>query len=70
MAKTEQVTAQSLHKRAIPMCSKCGSSDIRCEAFASWNERLQDWRVAELIETNQVCNACGQDCDIKWRLAA
>lgn len=70
MTKTETLTAQSLHKKARPACSKCGSSDVRCEAFAEWNERLQDWRIKELIESNQVCAACGQDCDIKWRLAA
>jgi len=66
--KVEQVSAAMLHKKAMPRCSKCGSSNVRVEAFASWNERLQNWKVEELIETNQVCADCGQDTDIKWRL--
>jgi len=70
MKVEQQVTAHSLNKKAVPSCSKCGSSNVRVEAFATWNERLQNWRVAEIIESNQVCADCGQDCDIKWRLAA
>jgi hypothetical protein len=66
--KSEQIAASTLHLRATPACSECGSSDVRCEAFASWNERLQDWRVSELIETNQVCNRCGKDCNVNWRI--
>ena len=58
------------NRKAIPACSKCGSSDVRTEAFAQWNGKTQDWRVAELLDGNTVCSACGQDCDIKWRIAA
>lgn len=65
---SETLTLQSLHKKAKPYCSKCGSGDVRTEAFVEWNRRLQQWRVVELSEGNSVCNTCGQDCDIKWKL--
>ena len=58
------------NRRAIPACSKCGSSAVRAEAFAAWNDNTQDWRVAELLDGHTVCAACGQDCEIKWRIAA
>ena len=58
------------NRRAIPACSKCGSHNVRAEAFAVWNERTQDWRIAELLDGNTVCTACGRDCEIKWRIAA
>lgn len=58
------------NRKAIPACSKCGSNDIRTEAFAVWNGKIQEWRIAELLDGNTVCNACGQDCAIKWRIAA
>ena len=66
--KTENVSAAEINKRVTPSCSRCGSSDIRVEAFAEWNERVQGWRVKELLDGNQVCNGCGQDCDIRWRV--
>lgn len=58
------------NRRAIPACSKCGSHTVRAEAFAEWNDKLQTWKVAELLDGNTVCAACGQDCEIKWRVAA
>lgn len=58
------------NRKAIPACSKCGSNDVRTEAFAGWNRVTQDWKIAELLDGNTVCAACGQDCEIKWRIAA
>lgn len=66
--QTEKVTPASLQKQASPFCSKCGSGDIRTEAFAKWSGRDQDWEIAELLDGNTCCNECGQDCEIKWRL--
>ena len=66
--KHEQITAADLHMRARPSCSKCGSSQVLTEAFVIWNERLQRWDISELLEGNTVCNKCGQDTEIKWRL--
>ena len=68
MTKHEPVTAASLRMRAVPSCSKCGSSKIQMEAFVQWNERKQSWDVFNLLEGNTVCDSCGQDTEVKWRL--
>lgn len=68
MKTHEQVTASQLHRKVEPTCDKCGSHNVRVECFSTWNQVLQDWKVVELIETNQVCAHCGRECDIKWRL--
>jgi len=68
--KPETITPASLHKKAVPVCNKCGSSNVRTEAFAEWNGVTQNWKIHELLDGNQVCADCGQDCEIKWKLAA
>jgi hypothetical protein len=68
MSKQEQITARDLGRKASPVCDKCGSHDVRTEAFAAWNAIRQDWMIAELLDGNQVCSHCGQECVIQWRL--
>jgi hypothetical protein len=58
------------NRKAIPACSNCGSSDVRTEAFAAWNGVTQGWHIVEMLDGNTVCAACGQSCEIKWRIAA
>lgn len=58
------------NRKAIPACNKCGSNDVRCEAYAKWNAKTQAWLITELLDGNTCCNACGQDCLIKWRVSA
>ena len=57
--KAEPVTAAELRKKVMPVCSHCGSPDVRTEAWAAWNKVTQNWMVAELLDGNQVCAACG-----------
>jgi ribosomal protein L37E len=68
MNKPEQITARDLGKKAHPVCDKCGSHEVRTEAFAAWNAIKQDWMIADLLDGNQVCAHCGQECAIQWRL--
>ena len=56
--------------KAIPACHRCGSSNVRTEAFIAWSDKMQDWRIAEVLDGNTVCAACGRDCNIKWKIAA
>ena len=70
MKNPEPLTAAELRKKLSPSCNKCGSSDVRTEAFAEWNNVTQNWKIQELLDGNQVCAECGQDCEIKWRVAA
>ena len=68
MRAPEPITAAAIRKKAVPMCGRCGSSDVRTEAFAEWNAVNQDWKVRELLDGNTVCAKCGRDCEIKWSL--
>lgn len=68
--KTQQpLTAASLQKNFMPACTKCGSNLVCCEAFVVWSPKAQDWKVFQLLDGNTVCNHCGQDTQIKWRIA-
>ena len=70
MSKPEKITAADLTKKVVPYCPSCGSSSVLCEAFVLWNERLNRWDIADLLDGNTVCNNCGQGCEIKWKLAS
>lgn len=67
--KQEKITAAELNKVAIPHCSNCGSSDLTCEAYATWDTQNQKWAVLGVAEDYCVCGHCGRDCSIKWRLS-
>jgi len=68
MRAPEPITPAELRKKVVPMCERCGSSDIRTEAFAEWNAVNQNWKVRELLDGNTVCANCGRECQIKWSL--
>lgn len=48
-----------------PVCSTCGSEEVRRDAYASWNTKTQEW---ELITTfdNTDCEQCGGQCSLEW----
>ena len=52
-------------KKVKPVCDHCGESDIRVEAFVTFNVLTQTWKIMELTD-NYVCNNCGQECQPKW----
>jgi len=68
MRAPEPITAADIRKRVTPLCERCGSPDVRTEAFAEWNPVAQTWKIQELLDGNTVCAACGKDTQIKWRL--
>jgi len=68
MRAPEPVTAAEIRKRVTPVCGRCGSDDVRTEAFAEWNDVKQTWVINELIDDNMICADCGYETQIKWRL--
>jgi hypothetical protein len=49
-----------------PICSHCGSDNIRVDAYSSWNIGRQDWEHTS-EHGNHVCEgACGGECSIDW----
>lgn len=53
-----------------PVCSACGSDEILCDAYAEWDQNLQEWTLQNTFEQtvcNGVCGGvCGGECSIEW----
>lgn len=45
------------------VCSNCGSTDVRLDAYACWIEESQEWELAETYE-NGFCMTCEGKCFI------
>ena len=44
------------------VCKHCGSSDVRKDAWAEWDEDKQEWVLAEFFD-NDYCMTC--DCETR-----
>ena len=44
-----------------PTCTECGSHDILCDAYASWDIDAQEWVLLNTFD-NSVCEDCGGEC--------
>ena len=52
-----------------PVCESCGSSDVKCDAWAVWDARAQEWEVGETFDMAH-CETCGNECSLAWRPVA
>lgn len=50
-------------KKIRKVCSECGSTDVRVDAWASWDETNQQWELAESYD-NSWCIDCEGECTI------
>lgn len=60
---------QAGKKRQTPVCSACGSNDVRVDAWAAWDDDAQGWDLSTTFEQNAICESeqCdGGECSIKW----
>jgi hypothetical protein len=39
------------------VCKRCGSTDIRKDAWAIWDENSGEWILGEIFD-NEFCEAC------------
>lgn len=53
-----------------PVCAKCGSDDVRADAYAAWNMDSQEWELTATFDDGSVCEVCGEECDLEWAEAA
>ncbi len=67
---TAQPTATAPTTLERPVCARCGSDDVRADAFAIWNHAAQDWEVASIMDDGHSCEACGGECDLEFVPAA
>jgi hypothetical protein len=49
-----------------PVCSECGSDDIKTDAYAIWDAEKQDWVLDTAFEKPSVCEKCGGECSLEW----
>ncbi len=45
-------------------CTKCGSTDVRKDAWAEWDEDLQDWVLGSVFD-EAFCFKCDGPCSIE-----
>ena len=45
---------------AKPICRKCGSDDVACDASARWDVTAQKWVMSGVMD-DVTCEACGYD---------
>lgn len=48
-----------------PVCSRCGSADVRADAYASWSDEKQEWELVSTFD-NSDCQDCGGECSLEW----
>jgi hypothetical protein len=50
------------------VCKTCGSADVVCDAWASWDVEKQDWVLNNTFD-DTFCNKCEESCKIEKRPA-
>lgn len=53
-------------KREKPVCSHCGSDDVRADGYAAWNVETQEWELVATFDKGSVCEACEGECSLDW----
>jgi len=46
------------------VCSTCGSEDVLCDAYASWDFDLQKWVLYQTYDKGAYCKNCDGECRI------
>ncbi len=55
-----------MDKKTKPVCTECGSDDVRADAYACWNVETQDFELAATFEKGWVCEQCAEECTVEW----
>lgn len=49
-----------------PVCSHCGSDDVRADAYAAWDVETQEWELTATFDKGAVCEDCCEPCSLDW----
>jgi len=52
-------------KPTMPICTACGSADVRADAYAEWDAAAQAWSLVTTFD-NTDCENCGGQCGVEW----
>jgi hypothetical protein len=55
--------------KQIPVCSHCGSENIKADAYAVWDRDRQQWEVSETFDKGAYCEICDGATRIDWKNA-
>lgn len=47
------------------VCSTCGSDDVLCDAYATWNYHDQEWELSNCFDKGAYCNKCDGETRIE-----
>ncbi len=50
-------------------CKTCGSTNVKGDAFCSWNSEQGEWEVIEVFYDTSSCEDCEDGCEIEERNA-
>jgi hypothetical protein len=57
---------KELPKKEKPVCSSCGSDNVKADAWAVWDVAAQQWTLSETFEKPAICENCDGECSIEW----
>lgn len=58
---------QTQRAKVKPVCSKCGSDNVRGDAYAVWDVDTQSWDVSNVCDKGHACEDCGDsNVKLKW----
>lgn len=49
----------------LPICTACGSAEVRSDAYAEWDAENQCWSLVTTFD-NTDCENCGGECRVEW----
>lgn len=50
-----------------PVCSRCGSDNVKKDAWAEWNAETQQWELSNTYDETY-CEECEESCTLNWRM--
>lgn len=51
------------------VCAHCGGTNVKADAFATWNVAAQEWQVSDTMDSGHACEDCDGECRIVERPA-
>ena len=53
----------------IPTCATCGSTDVRADAYAEYNQITGVWELSTVFDKGSACETCEGACRLAWKSA-
>ena len=59
--RKERIKAMSDDKPITIHCANCDGQNIKADAYADWNDELQQWELCSVFD-HKICDDCGGEC--------